>query len=99
MRDDRALFSADGPLAALTPEARAAAAEFHFGPLPIATADVLRHQQLRDARAALEALLVPFEASETEVPSTGRISITPEVSPPSNRISASATTPIVRASS
>ena len=42
---------------------------------------------------------VAISASETEVPSTGRISITPEVRPPSNRISASATTPTVRARS
>src|SRR5680860_1032708 len=35
----------------------------------------------------------------TLVPSTGRISLKPAARPPSNRISASATTPIVRASS
>ena len=42
---------------------------------------------------------VAISASDTAVPSTGRISTMPEVRPPSNRISASATIPIVRASS
>jgi hypothetical protein len=42
---------------------------------------------------------VPSTASESEGLSTGRISSKPAVRPPSNRISASATTPIVRASS
>ena len=42
---------------------------------------------------------VATSASEIAVPSTGRISTRPEVRPPSNRISASATIPIVRASS
>ncbi len=42
---------------------------------------------------------VPMTASEIAVGSTGRISNRPDVRPPSNRISASATIPIVRASS
>ena len=42
---------------------------------------------------------VPTIASDSDGRSTGRISSKPAVSPPSNRISASATTPIVRASS
>ena len=42
---------------------------------------------------------VAISASDSAVPSTGRISTRPDVRPPSNRISASATIPIVRASS
>ena len=42
---------------------------------------------------------VPSTASEIAVGSTGRISNRPDVRPPSNRIRASATIPIVRASS
>ncbi len=42
---------------------------------------------------------VPRVASEAAVPSTGRISGQPEVSPPSKRISTSAIVPSVRASS
>jgi hypothetical protein len=42
---------------------------------------------------------VPTMASETALGRTGRISSRPEVRPPSNRISASAMIPIVRASS
>jgi hypothetical protein len=42
---------------------------------------------------------VPRTARPSDGRSTGRISSNPAVSPPSNRISASATTPMVRASS
>jgi hypothetical protein len=42
---------------------------------------------------------VPSPARLRDTPSTGRISGKPALSPPSNRISAKATTPIVRASS
>jgi hypothetical protein len=42
---------------------------------------------------------VPTIASDSEDRRTGLISSKPAVRPPSNRISASATTPIVRASS
>jgi hypothetical protein len=41
---------------------------------------------------------VPTTASETATPSTGRISANPLLRPPSNRISASATMPALRAS-
>ena len=43
--------------------------------------------------------IVPRIASESDPRRTGRISSKPAVRPPSNRINASATTPIVRASS
>ena len=43
--------------------------------------------------------IVPMKASRTAGRSTGPISAHPDASPPSNRISASAITPIVRASS
>ena len=52
------------------------------------------------ASPAIAAVIgVAISASDTAVPSTGRISTRPDVRPPSNRISASAMIPIVRASS
>ena len=68
------------------------------------------HETLRvDREIGLRALLpfpqmmqvpsVPTIASPSDGRSTGRISSKPAVRPPSNRIRASATTPIVRASS
>jgi len=42
-------------------------------------------------------IAVPTIANEIEAPSTGRTCSSPLVSPPSNRIDARATTPIVRA--
>ena len=55
------------------------------------------HFAATPARSAVAS--VPRVASEAAVPSTGRISDQPEVSPPSNRISTSAIVPSVRARS
>src|SRR5215211_1061169 len=61
---------------------------------------VLRSSSQTAAKPTTTAVrMVPANASETLGPSTGRISPQPAASPPSNRISARAITPIVRASS
>ena len=61
---------------------------------------VLRSNSHAAAKPQITAVpSVPRIASDSDGRSTGRISSKPADSPPSNRISASATTPIVRASS